>query len=99
MYKRKIPLDLSCGTTVLLQILSGKWKPCIIDAVRETGLRPSQIHKLLEEATPRVLNQQIKELEEHGVLQKNIIRVTPPHVEYSLTELGESILPVMDMMD
>lgn len=67
--------------------------------LREGAMRPSEIHKNMPEATPRVLNQQLRELEEHGIVTKTIFPVLPPHSEYSLTDLGRDLLPVIDMLD
>src|ERR1700743_3130566 len=55
--------------------------------------------RALPDATKRVLNLQLKELEEHGIICKKIYPQLPPKVEYSLTELGQSLLPVIDAMN
>lgn len=99
MYERKIPLDLSCGIRISMCVLCAKWKPCLIDLLREGSKRPSEIHRLMNEATPRVLNQQLRELEEHGIISKTIYAELPPRSEYSLTDLGISILPLIDALD
>ncbi len=99
MYERKIPLDLSCGINITIGIIGAKWKTCIIDILRDGAMRPSQIHKLLPDATPRVLNLQLKELEEHGIVNKVIYPELPPRSEYSLTSIGEDLLPVLDILD
>ncbi len=99
MYERKTPLDLSCGIRMTMCLIGAKWKPCLIDMLRDGSKRPSEIHKNIPEATPRVLNQQLRELEEHGVISKEIFPVLPPHSEYSLTDLGRDLLPVIDMLD
>lgn len=99
MYKRKTPLDLSCGIRITMEVIGSKWKPCLIDALRESPKRPSRLHKEIPEAIPRVLDQNLRELEVHGIVQKTIFPELPPHSEYSLTELGRSILPVIDCME
>lgn len=99
MYKRKIPLDLSCGIRITMTVIGSKWKPCIIDLLREIPKRPSQLHREIPEAVSRVLDQNLKELEEHGVVVKTIYPELPPHSEYQLTDLGRSLLPVIDFMD
>ncbi len=99
MYKRKTPLDLSCGIRITMSVIGAKWKPCIIDALRETPKRPSQLHREIPEAVTRVLDQNLRELEEHGIVIKKIYPELPPHSEYQLTELGRSLLPVIDLMD
>ncbi|EEF77083.1 transcriptional regulator, HxlR family [Phocaeicola coprophilus DSM 18228 = JCM 13818] len=74
-------------------IIGAKWKPCLIDAVRERPKRPSELHREIPEAIPRVLDQQLKELEEHGIVEKKVYAEIPLRSEYSLTELGRSLLP------
>ena len=56
MYKRKTPLDLSCGIRITMEIIGSKWKPCLIDALRETPKRPSQLHREIPETISRVLD-------------------------------------------
>ena len=99
MYKRKLPLDLSRGIRITMSVIGSKWKPCIIDSLREMPKRPSQIHREIPEAVSRVLDQNLRELEEHGVVKKTIFAELPPRSEYELTELGRSLLPVIDFMD
>lgn len=99
MYERKTPLDMSCGIRITMCLIGAKWKPCLIDMLRDGSKRPSEIHKNMPEATPRVLNQQLRELEEHGVIMKKIFPVLPPHSEYSLTQLGRELLPIIDTLE
>lgn len=99
MYKRKLPLDLSCGIRITMSVIGSKWKPCIIDSLRENPKRPSQIHREIPEAVSRVLDQNLRELEAHGIVKKTIFPELPPRSEYELTDLGRSLLPVIDFME
>lgn len=99
MYERKIPEDLECGITVAMKIFGGKWKPCIIDAVNRGYRRPSEMHKAIDIATPRVIDMQLRELEEHGVVYKKVHTGLPLKVEYYLTPLGHSIIPIIEQLD
>ncbi len=99
MYERKIPKDLTCGMGMTMEIIGGKWKPCLIFNINRGYRRPSQLQRLNPNATCRVLNQQLKELEEHGVVRRVVYAELPPKVEYFLTELGESLMPVIRTMD
>ncbi len=99
MYQRKIPEDLECGITLTGKVLGGKWKPCIIDSIRRGIRRPSELHKDISEASPRVINMQLRELLDHGIIDKKIHPGLPLKVEYSLTAVGESILCIIDTMD
>lgn len=98
MYERKIPKDLDCGLSMTLEIMGGKWKPCLILDIYDGFNRPSQLQRHNLKAPKRVINQQLKELEEHGVISKVIHAELPLKVEYFLTSLGESLLPLLRMM-
>jgi DNA-binding HxlR family transcriptional regulator len=99
MYSKKKPEDLDCGIEVAMIVFAGKWKPCIIDSINKGHNRPSEIHRVLTSATPRVLNIQLKELVDYKVVTKKIYPGLPPRVEYYLTDLGKSILPIVSMID
>lgn len=99
MYERKIAEDFECGINVALKVFCSKWKPCIIDSVNRGYLRPTQLHQLINEAPPRVIDIHLKELTEAGVLSKKVSPGFPLKVEYFLTNFGESILPVIKQMD
>jgi DNA-binding HxlR family transcriptional regulator len=95
MYERKIKEDLDCGITVAMKIFGGKWKPCIIDAISRGTKRPSELHREITTTSPRVIDMQLSELITYGVLSKTIQTGFPLYVEYCLTPLGESILPIL----
>lgn len=81
-----------------MSLISSKWKSCILDELRHANMRPTELHKALPEAAPRVLDIQLKELLEDGLVQKTIYPELPPRSEYSITELGRSLLPILDSM-
>ena len=99
MYEKKIPLTIDCGLRLTREVLNGKWKPALLKAVSLDLKRPSEIFRLLPDAARRVLNVQLKELEKHGMIEKKIYPQLPPKVEYSLTDLGRSIMPIINAMD
>jgi DNA-binding HxlR family transcriptional regulator len=99
MYERKIPLTIDCGLHLTKEILNGKWKPALLNAISMGVKRPSEILRLLSGVTRRVLTVQLKELEEHGMVEKKIYPRLPPKVEYSLTEIGWSLMPIIDAMN
>jgi DNA-binding HxlR family transcriptional regulator len=94
-----MPLPLECGLTVTKEVLGGKWKANLIYAISEGILRPSDLQRAIPGSTKRVLNLQLKELEEFDILTKKIYNQLPPKVEYSLTGLGETVLPIIKMMN
>lgn len=95
MYRKKIPLDLDCGVRIAIEVMGGKWKSCILYRLEEGNKRPSELHRLFKDASPRVINQQLKELETHGMIRKIIYPEVPPRVEYTITEDGRSLLPIV----
>lgn len=98
MYERKIPVDLSCPLRLTMSLIDSKWKSCILDELRHTPMRPSELHKALPEAAPRVLDMQLKELVEDGLVQRTIFPELPPRSVYSITELGMTLIPLIDAM-
>lgn len=98
-YEKKIPVDLDCPLRLTMSLIESKWKSCILDELRLCGnMRPSEIHKRLPEAPPRVLDIQLKQMVEDGLVEKKIFPELPPRSEYSITDLGRSLLPIIDAM-
>lgn len=98
MYERKIPVDLGCPLRLTMSLIDSKWKSCILDELRHRALRLSELHKAFPEATPRVLDLQLKELLEDGLVSKKIFPELPPRSEYSITPLGMTLIPIIDAM-
>ena len=95
MYERKIPVNLNCGLDLIGEVLYGKWKIRLLWFINEGHKRPSELQRKIPDASRRVLNIQLKELEEHELITKIIYPQVPPKVEYSLTELGLTLIPVI----
>ena len=95
MYERKIKEDLDCGITVAMKVFGAKWKPCIIDAISRGAKRPSELHREITTTRARVIDMQLSELVTYGVVTKKVSSGFPLCVEYSLTPLGESIVPIL----
>jgi DNA-binding HxlR family transcriptional regulator len=99
MYERKIPELLDCGLAVAIKVIGGKWKAWIIDCIRRDVRRPSAIHKEMHEVAPRIINLHLKELEEYGIIYKKVYAEIPARVEYWFTDVGASILPIVDALE
>ena len=98
-YEKKIPVDLDCPLRLTMSLIESKWKSCILDELRDgQPRRPSEIHKCLTEAAPRVLDIQLKEMVEDTLVEKTIYPELPPRSEYNITELGVSLIPIIDQM-
>ncbi|MCE7054682.1 winged helix-turn-helix transcriptional regulator [Algoriphagus sp. AGSA1] len=98
MKDRKIPLNLNCGLDLIGEVLYGKWKIRLLWFINEGHKRPSELQRKIPEASRRVLNIQLKELEEHELISKIIYPVVPPKVEYSLTDFGKTLIPVISAL-
>src|SRR5215471_15198316 len=83
---------------VTLSIIGGKWKPLIVFYLLGGTKRFSELRRLLPQATQQMLTMQLRELEQDGILLRHVYAQVPPKVEYSLTELGCSIGPVLRQM-
>lgn len=86
---------MNCGLDLIGEVLYGKWKMRLIWFIHQGHQRPSELQRKIPDASRRVLNIQLKELEDHELVTKKIYPVVPPKVEYSLTEFGESLIPVI----
>lgn len=100
MYEHKIPpIDLDCGVTMTLHVIGGKWKPYLINCITKGFHQPKEFQKVIIGATKRVLVKQLGELESAGVVRKVTYDTVPMKTEYFLTELGESLVPIIRMID
>jgi DNA-binding HxlR family transcriptional regulator len=99
MYERKIKEDLDCGIIVAMKVFGAKWKPCIIDAISRGAKRPSELHREITSTSARVIDMQLSELITYGVLSKKVSSGFPLCVEYSLTPLGETIVPILEQLN
>jgi DNA-binding HxlR family transcriptional regulator len=99
MYQKKIANTLNCGSVLTKEVLHGKWKSTLLSCIAQGIQRPSAMQRMIPSATRRVLNVQLNELEQHGLISKTIFPELPPKVEYHLTSLGESLLPVIEVME
>ncbi|WP_153798766.1 winged helix-turn-helix transcriptional regulator [Foetidibacter luteolus] len=98
MYERKVLPNLNCGLDLIGEVLYGKWKIRLLWFINEGYTRPSELQRKIPDATRRVLNIQLKELEDHELITKKIYPVVPPKVEYSLTEFGQTLIPVISVL-
>jgi DNA-binding HxlR family transcriptional regulator len=95
MYEKKTIPSLNCGLDLVGEVLYGKWKIRILWFIHEGHLRPSELQRKIPDVTRRVLNVQLKELEDHELVTKKIFPVLPPKVEYSLTDFGKTLIPLI----
>lgn len=99
MYEKKIPKSFTCGFSVIMEIIGGKWKSYLIYLIDKGVRRPSELQKKIKRSNRRVLDLQLRELEFHQIVKRVIYPETPLKVEYYLTDFGASLLPVIAAMD
>ena len=88
----------NCPVESTLNLIGGKYKSLILWHLVDQTLRFSELHRIIPQATPKMLTQQLRELERDGLLIRKVYPVVPPKVEYSLSNLGESIRPILEAM-
>ena len=88
----------NCPVEATLDLIGGKYKALILWHLSDGTLRFSELRKAVKNATPKMLTQQLRELEAHELIHREVYPVIPPKVEYSLTELGRSLLPILVAM-
>ena len=90
--KFQCPIELS------VSIFAGKWKTTIICQLLENKKRYGELHKNIDGITHKMLAEQLRELEEAGIVRRQVYPVIPPKVEYELTDLGEDLRPVVQYL-
>ena len=101
MYERKIAIKKRNGLDIAFYVIGGKWKRDIIICLNQGINRPVDLEKHLVDTrvNSRVLRQQLKELEEFGVIYKKVHPSVPPKVEYFLTDIGIELIPLFSEMN
>jgi len=88
----------NCPVSTTLDLIGGKYKPLILWHLIDTTLRFGELRKIIPQATPKMLTQQLRELEDVNLIIRKVYPVVPPKVEYSLSEHGKSLLPILVAM-
>ena len=88
----------NCPVGAALELIGGKYKALILWHLASSKLRYSQLRDKIESITPKMLTQQLRELEAGDLIHREVYPVIPPKVEYSLTELGMSLMPILMAM-
>ena len=79
-------------------MIGGKYKALILWHLAESKLRYSQLRQQISGITPKMLTQQLRELEARQLIHREVFPIVPPKVEYSLTDLGKSLIPILVAM-
>lgn len=91
-------ITYKCSIALALSVIGGKWKPLILWHLQGKVLRFGELKRILETITQKILTQELRELEADGLINRHVYAQIPPKVEYSLTEKGRTVLPILDMV-
>jgi DNA-binding HxlR family transcriptional regulator len=87
-----------CAMTTALEVIGGKWKGIILYHLRDDKKRFNALSRLMPHITQRMLTRQLRELETDGVILRTVYPQVPPKVEYELTTLGHTLVPVIQVL-
>jgi len=89
---------IKCNIEVAMEAIDGKWKILILWYLRDGELRFNELQKSIYGITQKMLIQKLRELEEDGIVHREVYPVVPPKVEYSLTEYGKTLKPLLKQL-
>jgi DNA-binding HxlR family transcriptional regulator len=100
MHRRDIRSDChyGCPVEATLAVVGGRWKAVILFHLLDGTMRYNELRRHLPEVTQRMMTLQLRELEADGIVHREIYPEVPPRVEYSLTELGQTLAPLLHAM-
>jgi DNA-binding HxlR family transcriptional regulator len=88
-------ISISCPISATMSILGGKWKSVILWYLKDGPQRFTALKKLIPECSLKMFNDHLKEMESDGILRREVFAQIPPKVEYSITEYGKTIMPIV----
>ena len=95
MTKEELP---ECPVATAVSLIGGKWKLLIIRNLLVRPWRFNELHKSLDGISQKVLTESLRQMEADGIITRTVFPEVPPRVEYALSELGESMRPILDSM-
>lgn len=98
MERRDELLNMKCPMAIVQSIVAGKWKLLIIHQLRKGVKRFGELQRALPDIRQSTLTQQLRELEQDGIIHREVYKEVPPKVEYTLTEIGNKFLKVTETM-
>lgn len=87
-----------CSVAATVDVAGGKWKPLVVHYLMSGTKRFGELRRLIGTVTQRSLTLQLRELESDGIVTRAVFAEVPPRVEYSLTEFGRTLAPVLEAM-
>ena len=94
-HKKKV---YNCPIEVSIDLIGGKYKSIILWHLINKTLRFNELQKAIPKVTPKMLTQQLRELETDGIINRVVYPVVPPKTEYSLSEFGKTLIPILNAM-
>ncbi|WP_342423300.1 winged helix-turn-helix transcriptional regulator [Paenibacillus sp. FSL E2-0178] len=88
----------ACPVEFTLDVIGGKWKGVLLYHMMDSTKRFNEFRRICPGITQRMLTLQLRELEEDGVVHREVYHQVPPKVEYSLTEFGRTLIPIIKLM-
>lgn len=88
----------SCPVTCCLNVIGGKWKPVILFLISHDINRFGQLQRKIDGISKQMLTKHLRELEDDGVIHRKVFAEVPPRVEYTLSEHGGTLLPIIEAM-
>ncbi len=89
----------ACPVATTVELIGSKWKLLILRNLRARPWRFNELQRDLEGISQKVLTDSLRSMEEDGIITRTVYPEVPPHVEYALSELGESMMPIIDAME
>lgn len=86
------------GVEVTMDVIGGKWKPIILCNLRHQVMRTSELRRAIPNISQKMLTQQLRELEQANIVNRKSYNQIPPKVEYSLSDYGESLGGILDLL-
>ena len=98
MTSRRTYCEFGCPVEATLDVIGGKWKCVILFHLLSGTKRFNELRRLMPEVTQRMLTRQLRELESDQIIKRTVYPEVPPKVEYSLTDFGRTLEPIMKML-
>ena len=87
-----------CPVKVTVDVIGSKWKPMILFFLKDGRKRFGELHREISRVAQKTLTQHLRELEQDGIVARKVYPSVPPKVEYSLTQYGETLRPILQLM-